>query len=45
MTRSGLHSVIVGVVLVTATAWLSDAPAQVSLGEVVITPGGRPEPR
>jgi vitamin B12 transporter len=40
-----MRSVAIGAAFFSSTAWLAPAAAQVSLGEVVITPGGRPEPR
>ena len=43
--RSTVRSVAMSAVLVSGAAWLEPASAQVSLGEVVVTPGGRPEPR
>src|SRR4051795_8097221 len=43
--RSAVRSVAMSAVLVSGAAWLEPAAAQVSLGEVVVTPGGRPEPR
>jgi vitamin B12 transporter len=39
------HSLELAVAMLSATAWLSPASAQVNLDEVVVTPGGRPEPR
>ena len=45
MIRSTVRSVAMSAVLVSGAAWLEPASAQVSLGEVVVTPGGRPEPR
>jgi vitamin B12 transporter len=45
MHRSSLRSVGMGIALLSTTAWFSPASAQVDLGEVVITPSGRPEPR
>src|SRR3954469_8345731 len=43
--RSTVRSVAMSAVLVSGAAWVEPASAQVSLGEVVVTPGGRPEPR
>src|SRR3954467_10385227 len=43
--RSTVRSVAMSAVLVSGAAWLEPASVQVSLGEVVVTPGGRPEPR
>jgi hypothetical protein len=34
-----------GIALLSTTAWFFPASAQVDLGEVVVTPSGRPEPR
>src|SRR3954454_3349508 len=43
--RSTVRSVAMSAVLVSGAAWLEPPSAQVSLGEVVVTPGGGPEPR
>ncbi len=45
LSKFSLRSVEIGAALLAATACLSPAAAQVNLDEVVVTPGGRPEPR
>src|SRR3982074_3647341 len=44
MRRLSLRSVGMGIALVSTTAFFSPASA-IDLGEVVVTPSGRPEPR
>ena len=44
LNRFSSRSVEIGAALFAVAAWLSPAAAQVNLDEVVVTPGGRPEP-
>jgi outer membrane cobalamin receptor len=45
LSKFSLRSVEIGAALFAAAACLSPAAAQINLDEVVVTPGGRPEPR
>ena len=44
-SKLALSAAEMAAAILSAALWSTAAPAQVNLGEVVVTPGGRPEPR